>query len=63
MTGIKVEVLVTVGVKKTKVGNGVELAGFCVTVGVEGTGVDVPTLEINSFWPALILSEARLFEL
>lgn len=61
--GVEVDVLVGVGVKKTKVGRGVELTGFCVTVGVAGMVVDVPTREINNFWPAIILSEARLFEL
>jgi len=61
--GVEVDVLVSVGVKKTKVGSGVELAGFWVTVGVAGMDVDVPTREINNFWPAIILSEARLFEL
>ena len=63
MAGVEVDVLVDVGVKKTKVGSGVALAGFGDTVGVMGTGVDVPTREINNFWPAIILSEARLFEL
>ena len=61
--GVEVDILVGVGVKKIKVGSGVELAGFCVIVGVAGIGVDVPTLEINNFWPAIILSDARLFEL